>query len=181
MGDLWEARSAGRRGNQMSAIASTHPPDDPRKPHSKDLRKGRVSIPGQIYLITTVTADRAPIFSSLQAGRILVQALRHQHQIGAVDSLAFVIMPDHLHWLFALAEGLSLPQVMGQTKRYSAMQLNRLLGRSGRTIWQDGFHDHAVRREEDLQAIAKYLVANPVRAGLVTHVGDYPLWDACWL
>jgi len=29
--------------------------------------------------------------------------------------------------------------------------------------------------------IARYIVANPLRAGLVSRVGDYPLWDACWL
>ena len=128
-----------------------------------------------------MTAGRAPIFSNLQAGRILTQALRHQHQTGAVESLAFVIMPDHLHWLFGLSDGFGLSQIIGQTKRYSAMQLNRLCGRSGQAIWQDGFHDRALRREEDLQDIARYLIANPVRAGLVKHVGDYPLWDACWL
>jgi REP element-mobilizing transposase RayT len=56
------------------------------------------------------------------------------------------------------------------------MQLNRC----GR-LWQPGYHDHALRREEDLVATARYLVANPLRAGLVQHIGDYPLWDAVWL
>ena len=45
---VWEARSAGRRGDQMSVTPFTHRLDDPPKSHSKDLRKGRVSIPGQI-------------------------------------------------------------------------------------------------------------------------------------
>jgi len=30
--------------------------------HGCDLRKGRVSIPGQIYLVTTVSYQRQPIF-----------------------------------------------------------------------------------------------------------------------
>jgi hypothetical protein len=38
-----------------------------------------------------------------------------------------------------------------------------------------------VRAEEDLRDAARYIVANPVRAGLCTHVKDYPLWDAVWL
>jgi len=54
-------------------------------------------------------------------------------------------------------------------------------GKEGHSVWQDGFHDHALRREEDLKEVARYIIANPVRAGLVTRVGDYPLWDACWL
>jgi hypothetical protein len=33
----------------------------------------------------------------------------------------------------------------------------------------------------DLQSVARYIVANPLRAGLVKHLGDYPLWDAIWL
>ncbi len=48
-------------------------------------------------------------------------------------------------------------------------------------VWQKGYHDRAVRREEDLRHIARYIVANPLRAGLVRKVGDYPLWDAIWL
>jgi hypothetical protein len=35
--------------------------------------------------------------------------------------------------------------------------------------------------EEDLAQIARYVVLNPVRAGLVRRVGDYPHWDAAWL
>ncbi|MBB5859537.1 hypothetical protein GGR69_001194 [Xanthomonas arboricola] len=29
--------------------------------------------------------------------------------------------------------------------------------------------------------MARYLIANPLRAGLVARVGDYPFWDAIWL
>ena len=41
-------------------------------------------------------------------------------------------------------------------------------------LWQDGFYDHVLRREEDSLAIAAYIVANPVRAGLVKSVTEYP-------
>jgi hypothetical protein len=44
-----------------------------------------------------------------------------------------------------------------------------------------GFHDHAVRSEEELPALARYIVANPVRAGLVARTGLYPHWDAVWV
>ena len=53
--------------------------------------------------------------------------------------------------------------------------------RLGGPVWQDGFHDRALRREEDLVAAARYVVANPLRAGLVQKLGDYPHWDAIWL
>ena len=48
-------------------------------------------------------------------------------------------------------------------------------------ISQAGYYDHALRQEEDMQKIARYIVANPIRAGLVNKVGDYPHWDAIWL
>jgi hypothetical protein len=38
-----------------------------------------------------------------------------------------------------------------------------------------------LRRDEDLRAVARYVILNPVRAGLVQRVGDYPHWDAVWL
>jgi hypothetical protein len=38
-----------------------------------------------------------------------------------------------------------------------------------------------MRKDQDLQVAARYIVANPLRAGLVKRVGDYPLWDAIWL
>jgi hypothetical protein len=38
-----------------------------------------------------------------------------------------------------------------------------------------------LRKDEDLQTVARYIVANPLRAGLVEKIGDYPLWDAIWL
>lgn len=49
------------------------------------------------------------------------------------------------------------------------------------SLWQNGFHDRALKREEDLVKIARYVVANPLRAGLVEKLGDYPLWDAIWV
>ncbi|MEG2798132.1 MAG: transposase, partial [Pseudomonas sp.] len=49
------------------------------------------------------------------------------------------------------------------------------------TIWQKGYFDRALRREEDLKVMARYIIANPLRAGLVEHIGQYPLWDAIWL
>jgi REP element-mobilizing transposase RayT len=50
-------------------------------------------------------------------------------------------------------------------------------GRENR-IWQKGFHDRALRRDEDVRTVARYTVLNPVRAGIVSRIWDHPLWDA---
>jgi putative transposase len=150
--------------------------------HAERLRKGRVSLPGQIYLVTAVTHDRVPLFSDFYLGRIVVNALCHEQEKGTVESLAFVLMPDHLHWLFALGEGASLSDVLKSVKGFSAHRISANRGISERAeVWQKGFHDHALRRDEDLKAVARYLVLNPVRAGLVTNLWEYPLWDAIWV
>ena len=140
---------------------------------SHRLRKGRYSESGQIYLVTTVTHKRAAVFAQLAEARLLIGTIREDARRGSHQTLAFVVMPDHLHWLLQLQQG-SLSSLVGRVKSISARRL-------GGRIWQEGFHDRALRQEEDLVAIARYVVANPLRAGLVERLGDYPHWDAIWL
>ena len=148
-------------------------------PHAADLRKGRVSEVGRIYLLTTVTEGRNPLFTDWRVGRWVVGEMRAEHESGWVESLAWVLMPDHLHWLVALREG-SLDTLMRRVKSRSAIAIRRNVGGTGR-VWQKGYHDHAARADEDVRALARYVVANPLRAGLVQSLRDYPLWDAVWL
>ena len=149
------------------------------KGHSNRLRIGRHSIPGQTYLITTVTHQRQPRFNNLYPAREVIKALYAPQRRQQVETLAYVLMPDHLHWLFTLRSG-ELDDVVRRFKSYTAQQVNRYLGSDG-PLWQQGFHDHALRADEEHQRIARYLVANPLRKGIVDSVGDYPHWDAVWL
>ncbi|BAN68622.1 REP-associated tyrosine transposase [endosymbiont of unidentified scaly snail isolate Monju] len=143
--------------------------------HGKDLRKGRVSIPGQIYHVTTVTRAREPVFQDLNSARRVIQVLMEIQSHELADTLAFVVMPDHVHWLLQLGERRPLSCVIASMKSISARRIGR-----GK-IWLAGFHDHALRRDEDLRQVARYIVANPLRAGLVDDIGHYPHWDAIWL
>ncbi|MFH6600691.1 transposase [Ectopseudomonas khazarica] len=149
------------------------------KPHADALRRGRFSEPTRIYLLTSVLLGREALFKDLTLGRLLVAELREAHELGLVHSLAWVVMPDHLHWLVQL-ERTPLNELMRRVKGRSARQINQRLSRSG-ALWQHGFHDRALRQEEDVRAVARYVIANPIRAGLVRRVADYPLWDAVWL
>ena len=150
-----------------------------KRPHSSSLRHGRFSESGRAYLVSTACAARAALFADWQTGRHVVTQLRFAQERNEAESLAWVVMPDHLHWLLVLRE-VDLATVVRRTKSRSARSVNTHLGRSG-AVWQNGFHDHAIRAEEDLREVARYIVANPIRAGLVTRIGDYPLWDAVWL
>ena len=79
------------------------------QPNSHLLRRGRHSESGRPYLITAVVHNRQPLFKDFHLGRLLVAEFRKTHELGMVDSLAWVVMPDHFHWLFEL-QGTTLSQ-----------------------------------------------------------------------
>ncbi|MBN7799026.1 REP-associated tyrosine transposase [Parahaliea mediterranea] len=144
------------------------------------LNRGRWSQSHRIYAITTVTHQRWPVFRTLRPARLLIGQLRNVHESGAVHSLAWVVMPDHLHWLFELGDRLSLPGVVKTLKARTSRHINGHLGRTG-SLWQRAYFDRAVRTHEDVRALARYIVANPLRAKLVDRIGDYPHWDCVWV
>ena len=144
------------------------------------LLKGRYSLHHQVYCITTVTRDRRPLFTDITTARLLVHELRQLHEYGNVISLAWVVMPDHLHWLIQLNERWTLSRVVKTLKARSALTINRHLGQHG-SLWQRAYYDRAAREDEDIREIARYIVANPLRAGLVRHICDYPHWDCIWM
>jgi REP element-mobilizing transposase RayT len=149
------------------------------RPKAHTLYNARVSEPGRIYLVTSITDNRRPLFADWRAGRLVVEQFISADNEGLAGSLVWVVMPDHFHWLFEL-KNTSLGEVMSRIKSRSSRAINQYRNQSGR-VWQKGYHERTVRREEDLKKIGRYVVANPLRARLVEHVGDYPLWDAIWV
>lgn len=144
------------------------------------LRKGRFSQPGGIYLVTVVVRRREPLFRDHQAARVVSAILHESHTWGDARNLSWVLMPDHWHALLELGTTTPLSRAMQRSKSLSARAANVSLGRHG-DIWAPAYHDRAVRAEEDVIDFARYVVANPVRAGLVKSVRDYPYWNAVWL
>ncbi|MFW3898362.1 REP-associated tyrosine transposase [Pseudomonas putida] len=148
-------------------------------PASKRLRIGRYSEPGRFYFLTCSVENREPLFQDLWLARAVVRQFRLAQEEGAGTSLAWVVMPDHIHWLVELHET-PLDVLMRRFKSRSAYAINRLRQTRGR-IWQAGFYDFALRREDNTRDVARYIIANPIRAGLVEKVRDYPHWDAVWV
>jgi REP element-mobilizing transposase RayT len=151
----------------------------PDLPASHRLRIGRFAESSRIYLLTSNTLGREPVFKSFGLGRLVVDQFRQAQEQQWASSLAWVVMPDHFHWLIELQE-CSLSELMQKTKSLSTRRVNMSISRTG-SLWQQGYHDRALRRDEDLVKLARYVVANPLRAGLVERLGDYPLWDAIWV
>ena len=145
-----------------------------KKPHGKNLRKGRVSLPNHAYLVTIVAASRKPVFTSFIAARAAVRCFHDKDVVRHAQTLAFVVMPDHIHWLLQLEENGSLSESVRVYKAKVSLILQQ-------RIWQRGFHDSALRDEDNVRDIARYIIANPLRAGLVESIGEYSHWDAIWL
>ena len=113
------------------------------------------------YFITLCTKDKQPLSS---IGRVVDEAIRaipaHYPNV-ALDK--FVVMPNHIHLILALAEPdgriISAPTkplstVIGSMKRAAAK-------RAGIPLWQKSFHDHVIRGEADYRRIWSYIDANP--------------------
>jgi REP element-mobilizing transposase RayT len=148
---------------------------------SHRLRLGRRSIVGQLYHVRFGTRGRAPQLASLPAGRAVTRALRAADERAEATTLCFVVMPDHVHWLLELGSKGPLSRVVGAAKGRASRALRQGSMRTTEGVWQPGYFDRAIRREEDVAAVARYIVANPVRAGLVPSVRAWPHWDAVWL
>ena len=143
------------------------------------LRLGRRSFAGQVYLVTFTTFRRVPHFADPALATTAARLLADRAVWSGAALLAWVLMPDHWHGVVSLG-GASLSRTIGALKGRSARRLRDAHPRVGR-VWDRGFHDRALRKDEALRDMARYVVMNPVRAGLVPTVGAYPFWDAVWL
>ena len=144
------------------------------------LRRGRISLPQHAYHLTVATRGRQPLFEQFDMASAAARSFETLGTSCDATLLAWVLMPDHVHWLLQLGECDDLADVVERLKSASARAANRAGGRKG-ALWNRAFHDHAMRSDEDLRTVARYIVANPVRAGLVARAGDYPFWNAVWL
>jgi len=151
-----------------------------QSPGHHRLRFGRYSQSGQAYHVTFATRERKPLFRRFHAARLMVGTLRFADRKRWCQTYAFVVMPDHVHWLFELGSEKSLSRLAQSVKRYSSSQMVRQ-GMADGPVWEAGYFDHAIRAEEDLRIISRYIVANPLHAGLCTEISEYPHWDAVWM
>jgi putative transposase len=84
----------------------------------------------------------------------------------------FVVMPNHVHVLACLLGSTEIESQCRSWKRFSAGEINLLLGRRGR-FWQEESFDHLVRSEAQFEHLQRYINDNPARAAL--REGDFLL------
>jgi REP element-mobilizing transposase RayT len=107
---------------------------------------------------------------------IIVEALHHRDK-HVYDLLVFCVMPNHVHLVCTPLTQKNesyyvLHEILQSLKGYTARRANPLLGRKG-TFWQEENYDHVVRDQKELNRILRYVIYNPVKAGLVQ---DWEAW-----
>jgi len=146
---------------------------------SRALRKGRYSEPGRVYFVTSSCHNRNSLFNSSQLAQIVISEFDRCAVEGICRNLAYVVMPDHIHWLLQIRRENRLEDIVQKLKGRSARKINLRRATQSR-VWQPGFHDRTLRSEGNIEGAATYLIHNPVRAGLVKDYRDYPYWWSAW-
>lgn len=123
---------------------------------------------GVIALLTACTEKKRPLFRDPRLASAAAEEIQRLHG-ETWRILGYCVMPDHIHLLALNIEG-SLADLM---KRLKGRLSTRLRGRVETPIWQRSFHDHILRRNEDINRTVLYLLENPVRAGLVSDWSQY--------
>jgi putative transposase len=162
-------------------------PYDPDRHHRRSIRlAGYDYRQSGSYFVTICTHERAALFGTVAAGQVALspygvivsqQWHRIAEQLAYVTLDSFVVMPDHIHGLLALACSAgapppetvaprgtaagSLSAVMQNFKSVTARRINRLRGTPGVPVWQRNYYERIVRSEEELYAVRRYIAANP--------------------
>ena len=122
--------------------------------------------------MTVCTLGRQEAFHSLSLSAEAVRLLESTGEVHAVDVYAYCLMPDHAHVLAAPTGKASLVEFVRDWKSLTDRAWRAR--QNTRSLWQRSFYDHVLRDEESVEIAARYIVSNPVRAGMVLDWRDYP-------
>jgi putative transposase len=142
-------------------MAHPYPRHHPRLPYS-----GR-----QRYFLTFGTDQRRQLFrSDASVALVRTQILRAARQT-RFEITAYCFMPDHVHLIAAGCESSSDAKVFIKlAKQYSGYYFKK---ERGVRLWQRYGFERVIRDDAELALTIGYIVANPVRDGLVAHPAQY--------
>jgi REP element-mobilizing transposase RayT len=157
-------------------------------PQRRHLRRlDRIFVPGApLYLVTVCVEHRRRVLANGGAASILVEAWRHALALHGWIVGRYVVMPDHVHFFATRASdsAKTLSGFVGYWKRSTAIRIRRAhqaagMHRHARPTarpfsWQKEFFDHLLRSSESYGRKWEYVQQNPVRAGLVATVEEWP-------
>ena len=137
-------------------------------------RLGDVWVPHPIFFVTICTEGRARRLDNANFHAIAVEVWRNCESLYEWFVGRYMVMPDHVHYFVSggpACRGLSLN--VGKWKEWTAKYTTRRHGEK-MPLWQDEFFDHLLRSGESYSQKWEYVRNNPVRAGLVRTVEEWP-------
>ena len=139
------------------------------------------------YHLTWGTVHRKAALNNRELVVSLIESLEAEANDAGILVYAYCFMPEHVHLLLSpegmFPEGMppeGVPSERGkdvvqfvQAYKSKTTRLFWRMGNRGK-LWQHGFYDHIVRQEENIKQVARYILDNPVRRGLVDGFLEYP-------
>ena len=141
----------------------------------------RAGIAGGTYFFTVNLADRSSrlLVEHVDVLRHAVRVVKRRYPFTVV---AWVVLPDHMHAIWALPEGdadfsgrwslikAAFSRAIARTEAISASRR----GKRERGIWQRRFWEHLIRNEDDLRRHIDYVHINPVKHEHADRAADWP-------
>ena len=124
------------------------------------------------YFLTICTDFRRRLFTDAAVASGVVDQLLRTAAFLDFAVLAYCVMPDHLHALVeAKSEQSDLQPFMKRFKQITGFTYRQ---DAKRRLWQPGYHERILRDDEATETVVRYVLENPIRAGLTSALGDYP-------
>jgi REP element-mobilizing transposase RayT len=161
-------------------MSATLPSNDGPVRSYRAQRLARRSVPGQTYLLAVPTLYRRPVFRDDDAARAVCRIHTASWPWRDASVRAWVLMPDQWQAMVTLGERDTLSTLVGRFKAITSRAVEDRHRING-WLWGRGFGDRLLSAGEDPVQAARDLVAQPLRAGLVQRLGDYPYWNTAWL
>ncbi len=139
-------------------------------------RFARIVVPGLPHHVTQRGTRRMQVFLSEDDYRLYTRILGNQARRHALDIWAYCLMPNHVHLIVVPSGEQGLARPLGQAHQQYALEVNRQNRWTGH-LWQERFASFPMD-ETHLLAALRYVLLNPVRAGLVEAAVDWPYSSA---
>jgi len=126
------------------------------------------------YFVTICCYDKQAHFDDVQLASEVIGSIHFLQNTGNAVIYCYCLMPDHLHVVLSLGKlfNKDLGELITYFKRFTSKAAKDVFGID--KLWQKNYHEHVVRKREDLRSICEYVLNNPVRKGLAANKEDYP-------
>ncbi len=135
----------------------------------------RLEYPGALYHVTCRGNAKSAIFLNDDDRVEFIRLLKDEVIQQGWVCYAWCQMDNHYHFLIETPEG-NLSRGMQRLNGRYTQCFNRSHGRCGH-VFQGRYKAILVERESHLLELCRYVVLNPVRAGIVDDVSDWP-WSS---